>query len=147
MWKGYSRAIATGEIFLSFPPESLQQEWEQLNIYAWVWLWSVVLFFTTPIACPQLSCSSELLSSACLLDKLMFPAWFKLTSSERAFPVSWCYVFKVWICCGLSFVKENKQKKEIKEELDTSWIVCDQIFFNVFFLEQMYSSSRLEKSI
>lgn len=108
MWKGYSRTVATGEIFLNFPPESLQQEWEQLDIYAWAWSQSIIAFFFTPIACTQVSCSSQLLTSACLQDKLMFSAWFKLMSSEKAFPVSCCYLFKVWVNCGLRFVRKKR---------------------------------------
>lgn len=129
MGKGYSRAVATGDIFLRFSPESLQQEWEQLNICAWVWFWSVVTFFTVPIAHPQLSWSSHLLTSVCLQDKLMFPAWFKLTSSEKPFPVSWCYIFKAWIYHGLLFVR--KKKRGARYRLNGLWSKFS--FLNVCF--------------
>lgn len=49
----------------------------------------------------------------------MFPAWFELTSSEKDFPVSWYYLFKAWIYCGLLFVR--KKKRGARYKLNCLW--------------------------
>lgn len=52
----------------------------------------------------------------------------KLTPLEKAVPVNWCYLFEVWIYCGLFFAK--RKKSQIQAELSV------RFFLNVYFLHR-----------